>query len=256
MKTFTPFKTLLLVATMLTATAMQAQTANQDTTVVVPETGYLPIKPSRNFTTPQKGIIVCSLFGSSSSGIYFTKYGLDSVVVSSSINSSSGLFLVAQPGTYKLTLTDDEVTGRFNSTSISWQQEAGQAYKKSRYLYKFVNTPGHVGFERDEKYAGDSYQYCDLAEGEHIYLPLAENNIKKAAELLETTIAELSFIPFNGPWKNVPTPEEAAKASIRSLQDDDSVPAAAYDLTGRRVQQPAKGLYIVSGKKMIIDRKP
>ena len=65
-----------------------AQEADRDTTIVVPETGYLPIHPSRNFTTEQKGIIVCSLFGSNTSGLSFTKYALDSVVVGSSLNSS------------------------------------------------------------------------------------------------------------------------------------------------------------------------
>lgn len=235
---------------MLTADAMQAQTADQDTTVVVPQTGYLAIKPSRNFTTAQKGIIVASLFGSNNSGLSFTKYALDTVVVASSINSSSGLFLVAKPGTYTLTLTDAEVTGRINSTTVSWQQEPGQAYKKGRFLYKFINTPDRVGFERDEKYAADNYQYCDMAEGEHIYLPLAENNLKKAAELLSTTMAELAFISWDGPWKNVPTPDEAAAAGISDMSLKPNVNNCYYDLQGRRVLQPSKGLYIMNGKKV------
>ena len=197
-----------------------AQEADRDTTIVVPETGYLPIHPSRNFTTEQKGIIVCSLFGSNTSGLSFTKYALDSVVVGSSLNSSSGLILVARPGTYKLTLTDAEVTGRFNSTTISWQQEAGTAYKKGRYLYKFVNETERVGFQRDEKYAADNYEYCDLAEGEHIYLPLAEKNVTAAATLLETTLPELSFIPFQGPWRNVPTLDELPPAEDDSKKGD------------------------------------
>ncbi|MBO7139575.1 MAG: dockerin type I repeat-containing protein [Prevotella sp.] len=208
MKTTSPLKTLVLMAGMLlTSTLGNAQTANQDTTVVVPETGYLAIKPSRNFTGP-KNVLVCSMFGSNSSGLSFTKFRLDTVVVASTTNSSSGLLLVAKPGTYTLTLTDDEVTGKIFSTSVSWQAEPGQAYKRGRILYKFVNKPGQVGFERDEKYVGDNYQYCDMAEGEHIYLPLAEKNVEKIAELLETTKAELAFIPIDGPWKNVPTFDE------------------------------------------------
>lgn len=208
-------KLAVMAGVLLTATTGNAQTADQDTTIVVPETGYLPVKPSRNFTTRQKGIIVCSLFGSNTSGLSFTKYALDSVVIGSSVNSSSGIFLVTRPGTYKLTLTDAEVTGRFNSTTVSWQQEPGQAYKKGRYLYKFVNEQGHVGFQRDEKYAADNYQYCDIAEGEHVYLPLAEKNVDAAASLLETTAEELSFIPWEGPWRNVPTPDE--------IEDDGTV---------------------------------
>ena len=203
MKIFTSMKALALAAGMLLFPATIMAEADQDTTVVVPESGCLPIKPSRNFTGP-KEVVVCSLFGSNSSGLYFTKYALDTVVVGSSTNSSSGLFLVAKPGTYKLTLTDREVTGKINSTSVSWQNAPGKAYKEGRVLYKFVNTAGNVGFQRDETYAADNYQYCGMAEGEHIYLPLAANNVAKAAELLETTAAELAFIPWAGPWKNVP----------------------------------------------------
>ena len=185
-----------------------AQTVGQDTTVVVPQTGYLPVKPSRNFTTSQKGIIVCSLFGSNQSGLSFNKFALDTVVVASSANSSSGLILMARPGTYTLTMTDSEATGKIFTTSMNWQQEAGTAYKKNRRLYKFVNETGRVGFQRDEKYADSSYDSCDLSEGEHVYLPLAEKNAGKVAELLETTLDALEFIPFQGPWKNVPTFDE------------------------------------------------
>ena len=224
----------------------------QDTVVTVPETGYLAIKPSRNFTTSQPGVIVASLFGSKNSGLSFTKYRLDTVVVSSSTNSSSGLFLVAQPGTYTLTLTDAEVTGRINSTTVSWQQEPGQVYKKGRFLYKFVNEPGHIGFERDARYAADNYQYCDMAEGEHIYLPLAENNLKKAAELLETTVDQLDFIPFQGPWKNVPSPQEAAGIRDVSVGERPSFTDRVYDLQGRPVHHPVKGLYVIGGKKSVV----
>ena len=249
MKNFTSM--MLAIMAILLFLPSVATAADQDTTVVVPETGYLAIKPSRNFTGP-KGVIVCSLFGSNSSGLSFTKYALDTVVVYSTVNSSSGLFLYAKPGTYTLTLTDAEVTGKINTTSVSWQEEAGKAYKKSRILYKFVNQPGKVGFERDEKYAADSYQYCDMAEGEHIYLPLAANNVNKAAELLETTAAELSFIPFNGPWNKVPT-EADLVSGIAELKISSS-PAAStvYNLNGQRLTTMQKGLNIVNGKKLII----
>ena len=229
MKKFSTLKTLALaVGMLLTSVGAFAQTADQDTVVTVPETGYLPIKPSRNFTGP-KGVAVCSMFGSNSSGLSFTTYGLDSVVVGSSANSSSGLFLIARPGQYTLTLTDAEVTGKINTTSVSWQQEAGQAYKKSRVLYKFVNQPGRVGFERDEKYAADSYQYCDLAEGEHIYLPLAANNVAKAAEKLGTTSAELSFIPWAGPWNKVFTVDDLPEVSQATT--------ATFDFTSASIRE-------------------
>lgn len=242
-------KRLITLALLLAGMQATGWAENADTTVVVPQTGVLPIKPSRNFTG-DKGLLVCSMFGSNSSGLYFTKYVLNEVVMASTTNSSSGLFLVGKPGTYTLTLTDDEVTGRVNSTTISWQTEAGKAYKKDRRLYKFVNEPGRVGFERDENYKADNYQYCDMAEGDYIYLPLADNNLAAIAKLLNTTTEALTFIPWDGPWKNVPTAEEIEAADIKSLNEP-TESHQLYDLQGRRIDTPKKGLYIANGKKHV-----
>lgn len=250
MKVSTQMKKLAIAASMLLTVNTVNAAEDQDTTVVVPETGYLAIKPSRNFTGPSN-VIVCSCFGSNSSGLAFTKYRLDTVVVASTSNSSSGLFLVARPGTYTLKLTDAEVTGKINTTSVSWQEEAGQAYKKNRILYKFINKADSIGFKRDEKYASDNYQYCDLAEGEHIYLPLATNNVKKAAELLGKTAAELDFIPFDTTWKNAPTPDEAATVGIKTINSR-PLNNAYFDLSGRRAIKPKNGIYVKDNKKTII----
>ena len=242
----------LLLGLLLAPVAMQAQQADQDTTVVVPETGVLAVKPSRNFTTTSKDITVCSFFDSKSSGLYFTKYELDTVIVGSSSNGNSGVFLVAKPGTYTLMLTDREVTGKFNTTSVSWLHDSGTAYKKLRRLYKFVNEPGHVGFVRDEKYASDNYQYCDLAEGEHVYAPLAENNADAIAKLLGTTLDNLQFIPWDGPWKNVPeldvTPAGISSASVVKPE----LQGAAYNLKGVRTTNTRKGVQVVDGRKVIV----
>ena len=250
MKVTVSMKAMALAAMMLTASLATNAAEDQDTTVVVPETGYLAIKPSRNFTGPNN-VIVCSCFGSNTSGLSFTKFRLDTVVVASTTNSSSGLFLVAKPGTYTLKLTDAEVTGRISTTSVSWQNEAGQAYKKNRKLYKFINKLGQVGFQRDEKYADEQYQYCDMAEGEHIYLPLADNNVAAAASLLGTTADKLEFIPFDTTWKNAPTPDEAATAGISHIDNHPQDTQAIYDMQGRRVSQPAKGIYVKDNKKIV-----
>ena len=242
----------LLLGLLLAPVAMQAQQADQDTTVVVPETGVLAVKPSRNFTTTSKDITVCSFFGSKSSGLRFTKYELDTVVVGSSVNSSSAVFLVARPGTYTLTLTDREVTGRFNSTSVSWQSEPGTAYKLNRRLYKFINEPGRVGFERDEKYASDNYQYCDFNEGEHVYTPLADNNLEAVAELLKTTAAEVKFIPWDGPWTNVPELEVTPAGIGSTLTVKADSRGAAYNLQGVRTTNTRKGVQVVDGRKVIV----
>ena len=247
----------ILLTILLTAAAVSnsfSQQANQDTVVVVPETGVLPIKTSRNFTGPSS-VLAASFFGSNTSGITFTKYRLDTVVVASTTNSTTGLLLFAKPGTYTLTLTDSAVTGRIYSVSISWEADAGVVYKKNRRLYRFVNTPERLGFERDEHYAADSYQSCELAEGQHLYAPFASGNVTKIAELLETTVDDLSFIPLFGPWSRVPTQEEIEALGISDLtrRDNGSAlrPQEAYNLMGQRTVPRARTLYIIGGKKYV-----
>ena len=40
--------------------------------------------------------------------------------------------------------------------------------------------------------------------------------------------------------------------AIESVETESTAPAVYYDLSGRRVENPAKGIYIVNGKKVYI----
>lgn len=47
---------------------------------------------------------------------------------------------------------------------------------------------------------------------------------------------------------------EMVTVGINDVENDaDIKDAVIYDLTGRRVKSPVKGIYIVNGKKMIIN---
>ncbi len=46
--------------------------------------------------------------------------------------------------------------------------------------------------------------------------------------------------------------ETADPTGISSARIDDKLAAPAYDLSGRRVQQPAQGIYIIGGKKVLV----
>jgi len=248
---------MLAVLLLSASQGAQAQSADADTTVVIPDTGVLPVKPSRNFTGKGEGLIVCSLYGSSnatSTGISFNKFGLDSVVIASSPNTSSCLILVGKPGTYTLQLTDAEATGKIFSTTLYWHEDLSQAYARDRRVFKFVNETDHVGFELDQKYADQKYQYCDLGEGEHVYVPLSDKPAEIVATKLGTTLDALTFIPFFGPWRNGVTQEEIEAAGIsQAVAASTTTDDACYDLQGRRVGQPAKpGLYIRHHRKTLI----
>lgn len=244
-------QTLMMMAIMATM-PLTILAEDKDTTVVIPETGHLAVKTSRNFKGPQ-GVIVSSFTGSgntSSPGISFNNQELgDGVVISQTPGSNTGLILTAQPGTYTLTLTDDSATKQFFSTSAYWTAEPGKVFKKDARIYKFVNTPERVGFLRDETYASDNYQYCDMADGEHLYFPVTSKPMDRITATLGTTAEALDFIPWSETWK-CPMVNTTAIREVRNSSVN--ADTAVYDLQGRRIsRQPQKGLYIINGKKFI-----
>lgn len=223
---------------------------DRDTTVVIPSTGHLAIKPSGNFTGPA-GVIVSNFYGSgneTSPGLRFNNQELgEDVVIAHSANSNSGLVLTATPGTYTLTLTDREATKQFFSTSAYWAAEPGTVTQKDRRIYKFVNTDDRVGFERDEKYAADLYQSCDMGEGEHLYLPVSEKMMERLTATLETTVENLAFIPWSELWGCPSAPSTGINGRKASTEAENQ----PYDLTGRKVTAPQRGILINNGKKYI-----
>lgn len=116
--------------------------------------------------------------------------------------------------------TTDDV--KDNKLAIS---EAGQSYNDHYVLAsKSGSVSGSVGFY---KWNGGT-----LGAG-RVYLP----------KDYVTDAAARTFLPFDF--------DEAT--GISSMQNSQStMPNEVYDLQGRRVAQPAKGLYIVNGKKVLV----
>ena len=254
----TSLKVLAIAASLLPTAAFAED--DQTVTVTIPSSGHLAFKSDRNFTGPS-AIIVSNFYGSAnanSKGLVFNNQQLgEDVVLACYANSSSGLILTAQPGTYTLTLTDRTATKQFFSTGVSWVDEAGTVDESSRQraVYKFVNETGRVGFERDETYAGDNYYKCDMAEGEHVYFAIGDKNLERICDTMQTTAAELSFIPWSQELWGCPVIDTSADISTTeylSRDTDLSSPDAHYrfDLQGRRAGSE-KGVYILNGKKYI-----
>jgi hypothetical protein len=250
MKISTPVKMLVIAAALLFTTNVRAQ-ENRDTVVTVPSTGYLPLKPSQNFTGTNDDVLVTSFSGSSTKGINFNTKKLSEGVFGSSVNSGSAVILVAQPGNYTLTLTDAAVTANFFSTTVFWVYEPCVAYKKGRMLYKFVNTADKVGFQRDETYASDNYQSCTMGEGENIYAPFATKNIEKAAELLNTTVADLTFIPWSKEVFGAPLLSDITTDIQNINLPSDNNAQQFFNLAGQKVNESYKGIIIKNGRKYI-----
>lgn len=246
-------KTMMILALMATLPLAAFAEEDKDTTVVIPETGHLAIKPSRNFFGPA-GIIISSFYGSGSAtspGLKFNNQELgEGIIIYSPGNSSSGYILTGTPGTYTLTLTDATATKQFYSTSASWAATPGKVYKKDSRIYKFINQPEKIGFERDEKYASDNYQYCDMGEGEHIYFPVTNKAMERITATMGTTADVLTFIPWSEEKWGCPTASTSGISEM--LNDGQLANGQCYNLQGQRVNEPAqKGIYIKNGKKYI-----
>jgi len=252
MKTLTSMKTLALLAGMLCLAGHAQAEDDKATTVTIPATGHLAFLPERNFTGPA-GVTVSNFYGSgsaTSTGLRFNNQELgEGVVIGHTAGSTTPVILTAQPGTYTITFTDQTATKQFFSTSVYWTEEpVATTTKAGTRIYKFVNEVGHVGFERDEQYAATDYMSCGMGDGEHCYTQLTENPLKRITATLETTIEELSFIPWSELWD---CPMVDTSGIGIALTEDTANNAAVYTLSGQRVSQPQKGLYIKNGKKYI-----
>ena len=253
MKATTSLKTLALLAGMLCLAGNAQAEEDKETTVTIPATGHLAFLPERNFMGPA-GMTVSNFYGSAnatSPGLRFNNQELgEGVVIGHTAGSTTPVILTAAPGTYTITYTDQNATKQFFSTSAYWTEETtATTTKTGTRIYKFVNEVGHVGFQRDEAYAATSYMSCTMGEGEHCYTQLTENPLKRIVATLETTIDELSFIPWSELWDCPMVDESAGIDDITvSLPSDKHY----YDLQGRRLSgQPQKGLYIYNHKVLV-----
>ena len=166
------------------------------------------------------------------------------------------------------------VTNTSNGMPLLLIGTAGQKYKvpsvKSSMFYTYINMlRGDAKKETDvKKTTEDGFTNCILSNG--VFGPLSDDNpafpagscylpvptsyvtsaTRAAADEVKMTMKESEVILFNlsdGTVANLPT---AIKSIFRSqASNDDNV---WYNLNGQRVDTPSKGIYIRSGKKVVI----
>ena len=147
-----------------------------------------------------------------------------------------------------LAINHDTATKQFFSTNVSWTDESvASTTKDETRIYKFVNRDDKIGFERDETYASTLYKSCTMGEGEHVYFAIGKKPMERITATLNTTVEELAFIPWSEIW-GCPMIDPAGITEVVNGKSDNS---KLYDLQGREVTEPAKGLYIKNGKKYI-----
>ena len=240
-------KKLLAIAAILLPLAASAQT---DTTVVIGETGYLPLKASKPFTGPAN-LLICTTNASNNAKTkdltYYT-YRADTCVA-----MATCYVLIGKPGTY--TLTYQETATLRGSSNLSWTDESIYTdtrfqtdSEKQRRVYKFINTKEKIGFQRDENYASENYKTCAFGEGEHLYISLPSNVADKVAiNNGKTGRDDLDFIAWHGM-----TPDDITTGLTPQTSNLKSQTSNLYDLQGRAVgTNLQKGVYISNGKKYI-----
>ena len=123
MKKFFTLKVLALTVSMLfIGTNNILAEDDKQIQVTIPATGHVAIRPERNFKGPE-GLVVSNFYGSAnatSPGLKFVNKELGAgVVIAHAANSSTGLILTGQPGTYTITYTDDAGTQNFTSANAT-----------------------------------------------------------------------------------------------------------------------------------------
>ena len=134
-------------------------------------------------------------------------------VADKNIKAGQAVILKSTAATITLTSTTDEATADFSANELRGTDVAMAAPANT---YVLGNGTSGVGF----------YKYTGTLEANKAYITIAAG--------------ARDFYVFD----NV--------TAIKSVRDNTQKDATYYDLNGRQIQNPTKGLYIMNGKKVII----
>lgn len=161
------------------------------------------------------------------------------------IPKHSAMVLIAADGIYDFVLG----TGLYeqpitNSNSLNGGAGPGENTNttKDRWHYRFVATADKVGFERNS----DDPQKVVLESGDEVILSINSKEEHFAGHWTWET-EDKKWIS----WKGHTAADFGFISNIKAIDTEVATDGAIYDLTGRRVAQPTKGLYIQNGKKYI-----
>ena len=131
-----------------------------------------------------------------------------------------------EAGNYKMTLIDEVVPDYSDDNLLQVSDRKTTGSKGNSTIYVLANKSKGVGFYR---WTGD-----ELGAG-RVYLNVTGQGGSNAHE----------FVGF-------PEEDENGTTAIQDIESTEPITGPFYDLQGRRVDNPTKGIYIVNGKKIII----
>ena len=161
------------------------------------------------------------------------------------IPKHSAMVLIAADGTYDFVLS----TGLYeqpitNSNSLNGGVGPGENVndKADRWHFRFVSTPEKVGFERNS----DDPQRVILESGDDVFLTVVSKTDHFAGNWKWET-ADKKWIS----WGGKTAVDFGFTTGINTANTSTESEDAIYDLNGRKIAQPVKGLYIQNSKKYI-----
>lgn len=156
---------------------------------------------------------------------------------------NAALILLGNDGKHDLVLTTkyyNQKISNGNTLNPGTQKGLNETKGKNLYLYRFVNENDKVGFERNS----DNINEVTLAAKDEVYLYVSANEDYFFGKWTWET-EDKKWISWTG--KKYADYHPAGINAINANASD----GAVYDLSGRKVTQPQKGIYIQDGKKYI-----
>lgn len=213
-----------------------------DSTIVIPESGFLAINPSTSFFGPDNMLFAYVNASAKSTDFNYNEFVGDSILM-----MKGDWIAIAQPGSYTLKMSEAQPMLRSRSTAQQWSTEDHKELtggQKTRSIYKFSNAPGKVGFLRVPKTTDGSYNVADFTDGERLYVTLTPAIVTNFSATFG--VDDLDFVPWHGS-----TPEVIA-AGIETVEQQPVTKNLIFDMQGRRISgTPRKGLYIMNGRKVM-----
>ena len=141
------------------------------------------------------------------------------------IPANTGVIVMANPGTITFTGTDEDVAAvTDNKLQGVVEKTPVSSISGTVYTMGHGKNSGYIGFH---KYTG-----TNLPAHKAFYVRNGSSNVNGFNLVLDN--------------------EDGSTTSIGQVQDGEFTSDVVYDLQGRRVEHPTKGIYIVNGKKQYI----
>lgn len=218
-----------------------------DTTIVIPESGYVAVNIEKPFCGPKDVYFtyVNVSNGASTTDMTYYNYPGDSLLL-----IKGPWIAVGKPGTYTLKLSESQGVMKTRSSGMTWADEDTKTLtgsKASNMIYKFQNEKGKVGFKRVAAVDG-KYNTATFSDGDRLYYAISTAIADKiAAANGATNNADLDFIQ----WHGVTVEQIAAGVDCIQVKAD-AQKQAVFNLQGQKLTRLQKGLNIVNGKKIVV----